>query len=572
MSSVPVHSATWPTASEWFFLAPVLLLACWGLLVLLLDVLAFRRRVSPTQRAKLLNSISLAGAFAALGLSVLLLSPGWLSTDVLAANEAIFNGTISLDAASALLQVVVIGFLVLVISFSNTWRFTESLSEYYALLFWSAVGMVLLIEAEEFMTLFVALETMTISMYLLTALETRARRSAEAALKYFIYGSVASALFLFGLSWIYGLTGTTNLEAVGRSLAEPGLAAGIGGQWTAGSALLLVLAGFGFKVALVPFHQWAPDVYEGAPAPVAGWIAAGSKFASFIALIKVLILALGSWSSPPGQPESPGWIAILAVLAVVSMTYGNLAALGQQNFKRLLAYSSIAHTGYLLVGVVAIGVSTQRAGATAAVLYYLCLYGLATLGTFAVAAWLARDLGSDQIEDLNGLGYRSPLLAFCLSILLLSLIGIPPLAGFFGKMAMFMEALNTGPSGKISLTWLVAIALVNNVISAFYYVRILKAMYLRAAAGSGRASGASLPSGVAWTLMLAAVANLGLGLYPSAFFAPLEGVAISLVTPHGPDGTDRGPRFAAPGSPPRDRHEPEQARIVAASPAASPHH
>ena len=536
MPTVPVIPSVWPSSSEWFFLSPVLLMAFWGVLVLMLDVLVLRNRTLLSTRAKWLGLTSLVGALAALGLAVGLLWPGVLATDVLSANEEFFNGTIAFDAASALLQVVGIGFLVLVIGLSMTWVFTNEQGEYYALLFWSAVGMILMIEAEEFMTLFVALETMTISIYILTGLETGSKRSSEAALKYLIYGSAASALFLFGLSWVYGLTGTTRLAAVGRALVESRTVEGIGGQWTSGLALLLVLAGFGFKVASVPFHQWTPDVYEGAPAPVTAWIASGSKFASFIAMIKVLMLALGTWSVDTGHLQSPGWVVILSILAAVSMTYGNLAALGQQNFKRMLAYSSIAHSGYLLVGVVAIGVSSQRTEATGAVLYYLCTYGLATLGTFAVAAWLAHDVGSDQIDDLNGLGFRRPVPAFCLAILLLSLIGVPPLAGFFGKMLMFMEALNAGGNGGIALTWLVVVALLNSVVSAFYYDRVLKALYLRQ---PGPAIGKSFPSGVIWTLVIAAVATVGFGLNPTALLDPLGGAGISLLTSPEPASSGR---------------------------------
>ena len=204
----------------------------------------------------------------------------------------------------------------------------------------------------------------------------------------------------------------------------------------------LMLVGFGFKVAAVPFHQWAPDAYEGAPAPVTAWIATGSKLASFVALMKVFLHALLPWSSPSTSIMGPGWIGIVAIIAAVTMTYGNFAALAQRNFKRMLAYSSIAHAGYILVGVAAVSVSMNGPSAAGAVLYYLVVYAFANVGAFAVAAWLARDMNSDDIDDLNGLGFQEPLLATCILMLMLSLIGIPPLAGFFGKLYVFMEALN----------------------------------------------------------------------------------------------------------------------------------
>jgi NADH-quinone oxidoreductase subunit N len=546
MPTVPVIPAALPPAPEWLFLAPVLFLAFWGLLVLMLDVAVVRYRPLET-RARVLGLTALAGAVLALGLAVVLLTPGVLPVDVLASNLSIFNGTLSFDSASAFLQVAALVFLLLVVGLSMTWDFTDALGEYYALLFWSAVGMILLIESEEFLTLFVSLETMTICLYLLTGLERNSRRSSEGALKYFVYGSAATAHFLFGLSWVYGMTGTTRLAAVGDALYESRTVAGIGGQVTAGLALLLMLAGFGFKLAAVPFHQWAPEAYQGAPAPVSGWIASGSKVASIIALMKVLVLGFWTWSGDPGHLESPGWVVLLSIMAAASMTFGNLAALGQRNFKRLLAYSSIAHAGYILVGVVALAVSLRKAEAGGPVLYYLVTYGLATLGGFAVAAWLAHDAGSDEIDDLEGLGRRRPLMAACLTILFLSLIGFPPMAGFMGKLGMFMEVLNAGQKGGVGMSWLVALALINSVISVFYYVRVLKAMYLRP---PHNAIGLSLPSGVFWTLTVASVVAVGLGVYPSLLLDPMGGAAISMLSvsktePAGPSPTKTEPATPA---------------------------
>ncbi len=207
-----------------------------------------------------------------------------------------------------------------------------------------------------------------------------------------------------------------------------------------------MLVGFGFKVAAVPFHQWAPDAYEGAPAPVTAWIATGSKLASFVALMKVFLHALLPWSNPSTSVLGPGWLGIVVIISAVTMTYGNFAALAQRNLKRMLAYSSIAHAGYILVGVAAASVSIAGSQAAGAVLYYLVVYAFANVGAFAVAAWLVRDKKTDDIDDLNGLGFQQPLLAVCILLLMLSLIGIPPLAGFFGKLYVFMEALDQANS------------------------------------------------------------------------------------------------------------------------------
>ena len=261
-----------------------------------------------------------------------------------------------------ILYVVLLG---LVVGLSMSWSFTEEWGEYFALMFWATVGMMLLTASEELVTLFLTLETMTICLYLSTALEKTKRRSAEGGLKYFVYGSVSSALFLFGLSLLYGMTGTTPVRwQFARSCADDGHDRSGGQRRRRHGDPALMLVGFGFKVAAVPFHQWAPDAYEGAPAPVTAWIATGSKLASFVALMKVFLHALLPWSSPTTSIMGPGWIGIIAIISAVTMTYGNFAALAQKNFKRMLAYSSIAHAGYILVGVAAVSVSMK--GPTAA--------------------------------------------------------------------------------------------------------------------------------------------------------------------------------------------------------------
>ena len=423
------------------------------------------------------------------------------------------------------------------------WSFTEEWGEYFALLIWATVGMMLLAASEELVTLFLTLETMTICLYLSTAFEKTRRRSAEGGLKYFVYGSVSSALFLFGLSLLYGLTGTTQFEGIREVLATTGPAdRGLSGNVAGATALLLMLVGFGFKVAAVPFHQWAPDAYEGAPAGVTALIATGSKLASFIALMKVFLHALQPWSHPSNELLGPGWLGLIAVVSAVTMTYGNFAALAQRNFKRMLAYSSIAHAGYMLVGVAAVSVSTRGPEAAGSVLYYLIVYAFANVGAFAVAAWLVRDKNTDDIDDLNGLGLQSPFLGICILVLMLSLIGIPPFAGFFGKLYMFMEALREQRSEtRLTLIFLVALALFNSVVSAFYYVRVLKAMFLREPSGTRRLARAD--RSIEIPIAIGAFVAIVFGLFPEPLVSVMRAAAVPMLT------ASRG-GFAAMVSPP----------------------
>ncbi|MBV8487374.1 MAG: NADH-quinone oxidoreductase subunit N, partial [Planctomycetaceae bacterium] len=478
---------------EFWFLAPAILLSAWGLLVLLLD-LALAPRLGALARRRTIGWLALLGVLLAFASVVVLISVqnqavaqhqgsvGWLSPSLVEffsrPGGTIFLGTLSVDIRTQVLNILFIILLGLVIGLSMAWSFTQEWGEYLALLTWATVGMMLLAASEELVTLFLTLETMTICLYLTTAFEKTRRRSPEGGLKYFVYGSVSSALFLFGLSLLYGLTGTTQFDGIRAALVSTnGTSQGLVGNLAGATTLLLLLVGFGFKVAAVPFHQWAPDAYEGAPAPVTAWIATGSKFASFVVLLKVFLHALQPWSHPSNQLMGPGWLLVIAVVAGVTMTYGNFAALAQRNFKRMLAYSSIAHAGYMLVGVAAASVVARPRvpEAAASVLFYLVVYAFANVGAFAAAAWLVRDKKTDDIDDLNGVGFQSPLLAVCIVILMLSLIGIPPLAGFFGKLYMFMEALNQEHTGtRLTLIGLVALGLFNSVVSAFYYVRVLK--------------------------------------------------------------------------------------------------
>ena len=530
-----------------------MVLALWGLIVLMVDLGLLRGQTVPRRR-QVLGRLSLLGTLVA---TVAAVAPllvrfddtgawGWLNfagyNYAKNPDPVLLFDTISGDMLTETFNLLLTLLLALVVWMSMAWSFTENWGEYFALMFWSTVGMMLLTASEELLTLFLTLETMTICLYLCTAFEKNRRRSPEAGLKYFVYGSVSSALFLFGLSLLYGLTGSTRFDAIWHAVRPfHGDDSGLTGNLAGVTAVLLMLVGFGFKVAAVPFHQWAPDAYEGAPAPVTAWISTGSKIASFVALMKVLLHALGPWASPTNHVLSPGWIGVVVVLSAASMTYGNFAALAQRNLKRMLAYSSIAHSGYMLVGVVAAGVSTRRQEAAGSVLFYLVVYAFSNIGAFAVAAWLARDKGSDDIDDLNGLGFRYPGLATCILLLMLSLIGMPPLAGFFGKLYMFMEALDESQAhaSRLTLMWLVGLGLLNSVVSAFYYVRVLKAMFLR---HPGRAVLAPAGSSLAVPIVLATAVVIGFGLYPTPLLNLMKAAAVPMIEESG--------RTLAEGQPP----------------------
>jgi NADH-quinone oxidoreductase subunit N len=531
---------------DFWYLAPAIVLSAWGLVVLLTD-LALGRSMNSATRRRTIGWLALGGVAVAMVASggLLLIQqlsqedppPSWLSPSSAEffgkAGGVIFLGTLSADVQTAVFNVLFLSLLGLVIWLSMTWSFTAEWGEYFALVMWATVGMMLLAASEELVTLFLTLETMTICLYLSTALEKTRRRSAEGGLKYFIYGSVSSALFLFGLSLLYGLTGTTQFEAIRQALASTGPAAnGLANNVAGATSLLLMLVGFGFKIAAVPFHQWAPDAYEGAPAPVTAWIATGSKLASFVALMKVFLHAMQPWSHPSNQLLGPGWLGVIAVVAAVTMTYGNFAALAQRNLKRMLAYSSIAHAGYMLVGVAAASVSSRGPEAAGSVLYYLVVYAFTNVGAFAVAAWLVRDKNTDDIDDLNGLGYQAPLLAVCILILMLSLIGIPPLAGFFGKLYMFMEALNQNQAEtRLTLLALVALGLLNSVVSAFYYVRVLKAMFLREPSGAKRLGAAQ--RGIEVPIAIGALVAVVFGLRPDWLMPMMQAAAVPMLTATG---------------------------------------
>jgi NADH-quinone oxidoreductase subunit N len=365
--------------------------------------------------------------------------------------------------------------------------------EYYGLILFGTVGMVLMSSAIELVLIFIALEISSISTYILAGYRQRTAASTESAIKYFLLGSFATAFFLYGVAMMFGATGSTNIPEIAKKLSEGNLGSLVY------VAVALMLIGLGFKVASAPFHIWTPDVYEGAPAPIVALMSTGPKAAAFAVLLRVLF-------STAASTAAPGWFWLIWVSAAVSMTLGNFGALLQNNVKRMLAYSSIAHAGYLLVAFAA--ARDNQMGLSAAI-FYTAAYAFMNIGAFAVVSHLA---GSGErftsIDDYAGLGRRSPLLAFTLTIFMLSLIGIPLTAGFFAKYYVFSAALNS------NLIWLSIIGLVNSAVAAYYYLRLVVVMYMREQTVETEPVKVTPAMGLA--LVLAAIATIYLGVAPNS--------------------------------------------------------
>jgi len=364
-------------------------------------------------------------------------------------------------------QIALLALAVLTVLFSTATRITEHVGEYLALILFATVAMMFLVATQNLLLIFVALEFLSLSLYVLTGFDKRSRPSAEAALKYFLFGGMSAGFLLFGMSLLYGFSGSIELTRIAAAFSGPAL------DPLLLIAIVMVTIGFGFKVAAAPFHLWAPDAYQGAPTVSAGFIASSSKVASFFIFAQVVTIGLATAagvSHGANAGSGPGWVPVLEILAAVSMVVGNLAAIAQTSVRRLLAYSAIGHAGYMLLGIVA-----HTPQGLSALLYYVITYALAALGAFGVLGALEAE-GMDSLEDLAGLYRRAPGLSLCLLIFLLSLAGIPPLAGFFGKFYIFASALYAEP--HLGLLWLVLLAVAMSAVSLYYYLRVLKQVYV----------------------------------------------------------------------------------------------
>src|SRR5438093_60002 len=381
-------------------------------------------------------------------------------------NATLFGGMLVITPLTSLFKIICVALAFFTVLLTTSEKKLRHPGEYLALVLFATVGLMLLVGSEELLLIFVGLELLGLSLYVMTAFDKTDVHSAEAGLKYFLFGSTSSAFTLFGISLIYGMSGTTALAAIGQKLAgapfQPLLAVGI----------VMTLIGFAFKIAAAPFHLWAPDAYQGAPIPSAAFIASGSKVASFVVLGKIVLVGFGPvHGSSAWHAMAAGWSPILAVLAALSILIGNLVALAQTNVRRLLAYSAVAHAGYTLLGLVAGG----RDGFSAT-LFYATVYAITLVGAFGVVAVVRSETGGDDVKNFSGLAAQAPLLAACMAIFMFSLAGIPPLAGFFGKFYLFSAALRVG--GNHGLLWLVGLALFGSFVSLYYYLIVLKAIFI----------------------------------------------------------------------------------------------
>jgi NADH-quinone oxidoreductase subunit N len=472
---------------------PALIVAITGVVVLLMQAFTPRGRRAP------FAALSLVGLAAAL-LAVALIATG-------RGRGVVMGGTVAADDFSLFFHVLLLGITAVAVLLSPSYLRATGIDrgEYYALMLFSLVGMLGLVSCRELVSLFVALEIMSVALYALAGLHRDRPASQESAMKYFITGAFSSAFFLYGVALLYGVSGSTSLARIAPAVRAA--TGGPGAMAVLGAGLLLV--GFGFKVASVPFHMWAPDVYEGAPTTVTAIMSAGVKTAAFGAFLRVFVQALPALAAQ--------WQPAVAALAVLTMVVGNLGALAQSNIKRMLAYSSVGHAGYLLTAIVAApGVGTE------AVLFYLVAYSAVNLGGFGAIAALARN-GQEPVlfSEIAGLARRRPLLAAALAVFMISLTGIPVSAGFVGKFYLFTAAVDGG------YVTLAIVGMLMSAVSAYYYLGVVVAMYMREPAGEDVWAPVSVPSGVA--LAVSALVVLGLGVYPGPVLAWARLAARSLL-------------------------------------------
>jgi NADH-quinone oxidoreductase subunit N len=420
-----------------------------SLLVLAFVVMGFDLFL-PEAAKKLLGRLTIIGLIVVLVVNLILPATG-----------SVFGGMVYVDGWVALYRMLFIVAAILVCFISMDVRGLEQTGEYYGLLIFATMGMSLMAASHDLVMLYVAVETTSITLYLLAGFLRVDKRSPESGLKYFLFGAFTSTIMLYGMSLLYGFTRSTGYGAMAAELAK---LATDPSRWLVMAPLLLVMVGLGFKISVVPFHFWAPDVYEGAPTPVTAFISVASKAAGFAVLVRFLIVVF-----PMARGE---WVALLSALSVVTMTLGNVLAISQRNIKRMLAYSSIAQAGYVLIGGVAVSNPNVTPYGPASVLFYLGVYVLANIAAFAVIVAVTNVLGSEDMSAFRGLSRRSLGLALAMSAAMLSLGGVPPLAGFFAKLYVFAAAVGQG------LVWLVVIGVLNSTMALYYYLMVVKYIFM----------------------------------------------------------------------------------------------
>ena len=471
-----------PKSADYVAILPEVVLSVFGMIIMLLDPVMDERRSQRT-----LGAVALLGALAALAATIY--QCAYLASHPDFPGLAFWD-MVKVDPFSIFFHVVVIGVTIVAILSSYEYMEVQQIraGEYYGLILFGAVGMALMSSAVELVLIFIALEISSIATYILAGFRRRAAISSEASVKYFLLGSFATAFFLYGVAMIFGATGSTSIAKISASLSP---FSGSGGPLLAYVGVALMFVGLGFKVAAAPFHVWTPDVYEGAPSPVVGFMSTGPKAAVFAVLIRVLF-----------QAHAPGRVWLVWVAAALSMSIGNIAALVQDNVKRLLAYSSIAHAGYVLVAFAAL----PENGIPAA-MFYTASYAAMNVGAFAVVGHFA-GVGERKVtlEDYSGLGKRSPLLAAILTLFLLSLIGIPITGGFLAKFYVFSTAL------QANLVGLAIIGVLNSAVAAYYYLRIIVYMYMREP--RDEAPVAAITPGLGMALAVCVAVTIYLGVLP----------------------------------------------------------
>jgi len=478
-----------PTSSEYIRILPEIILTLVGVLIMFLEAV-----IKDENKKGIFAPLTIAGLVAA------------LIGSLMANGESgpAFQNMLIVDGFATFFRVLVIGVgLLAVLSSIDYLRREDSPGgEFYALILFSLVGQSIMASANELIMIFIGLEISSIASYILAGYLRDDARNNESALKYFLLGSFATAFLLYGVAWIYGATGFTNLTEIRRALltgSEPAALAGV--------AAALIFVGFAFKISAVPFQSWAPDVYQGAPAPVSAFLSVGPKAAAFAVLLRVFMTAFGTISS--------SWVPLVWGVALATMTVGNFAAILQSNIKRLLGYSSIAHAGYVLVAVTA-----NSGNGSAAAMFYLAAYAFTNIGAFAVVAYVSsKGEKYVRVDDFAGLAQRQPGMAAMLSIFLFSLIGVPLTGGFFGKFYIFKAALDA------HLVWLTLLGLLNSAVAAYYYLRVLVVMYFKE---PGEAAENIPPAGAALQIAVygSALGILVLGVFPSWLlsFAKMAGL------------------------------------------------
>lgn len=401
--------------------------------------------------------------------------------------EAMFNGIYAIDDFGLFFkQLLLISAILVTFSALGYAERLEYKMEFFAFVLFATLGAMVMVSAGDLITLYVGLETMTLCFFVLTAFRKGEVKSSEAAIKYLILGSISSAVLLYGMTIVYGVSGSTIFTEIAQVITagniQPALVIGI----------VFLIAGFGFKISMVPFHMWSPDIYHGAPSPVTAFLAGGSKAAAFAAFVRIFLQAM---------PETQSlWVMLIAVLAAITMIFGNLVAMPQTNIKRMLAYSSVAQAGYVLTGMVAatnLGIK--------GIAFYIMIYVFATMGAFGVVIAVSNALGSNEIRDYAGLSQRSPLAAAVLTVCMLSMAGIPPLAGFVGKFYLFSAVVDQG------FYWLALIGLIMSMISVYYYLSVAKIMYL---GESNDPTPIKLTPATQWTLLITMLLTVAFGVYP----------------------------------------------------------